>query len=41
MNFWRELKVGDKPSEILNTVIEVMSGSRDKYEYGLSGKPSC
>ena len=33
MNFWRDLPAGDKPPELLNMVIEVMSGSRDKYEY--------
>lgn len=33
MNFWRDLPAGDKPPEMLNMVIEVTSGSRDKYEY--------
>ncbi len=33
MNFWRDLPAGDKPPELLNMVIEVTSGSRDKYEY--------
>jgi inorganic pyrophosphatase len=33
MNLWREIPAGDKPPELLNMVIEVMSGSRDKYEY--------
>ena len=33
MNLWREIPAGDNPPEILNMVIEVMSGSRDKYEY--------
>jgi inorganic pyrophosphatase len=33
MNFWKSLPVGDKPPELLNMVIEVTSGSRDKYEY--------
>ncbi len=33
MNFWKEIPAGDKPPELLNMVIEVTSGSRDKYEY--------
>ena len=35
MNFWKDLPSGDKPPELLNMVIEVVSGSRDKYEYNL------
>jgi inorganic pyrophosphatase len=35
MNFWKDLPAGDKPPQILNMVIEVVSGSRDKYEYNL------
>lgn len=35
MNFWRDLPAGDKPPELLNIIIEVMSGSRDKYEYNI------
>jgi inorganic pyrophosphatase len=35
MNFWRDLPTGDKPPELLNMVIEVTSGSRDKYEYNI------
>ena len=35
MNFWRDLPAGDKPPELLNMVIEVASGSRDKYEYNI------
>ncbi len=33
MNLWREIPAGDNPPELLNMVVEVMSGSRDKYEY--------
>lgn len=33
MNFWKDLPAGEKPPELLNMVIEVTSGSRDKYEY--------
>jgi inorganic pyrophosphatase len=33
MNVWKDVPAGDKPPELLNAVIEVMSGSRDKYEY--------
>jgi len=35
MNFWKDIPAGDKPPELLNTVIEVVSGSRDKYEYNI------
>jgi inorganic pyrophosphatase len=35
MNFWRDLPAGDNPPELLNMVIEVTSGSRDKYEYSI------
>ena len=33
MDVWRDLPPGDEPPELLNAVIEVISGSRDKYEY--------
>jgi inorganic pyrophosphatase len=35
MNFWRDIPAGDNPPELLNMVIEVASGSRDKYEYAI------
>jgi inorganic pyrophosphatase len=35
MNFWRYIPAGDNPPELLNMVIEVASGSRDKYEYAI------
>ncbi len=35
MNFWRDIPAGDNPPGLLNMVIEVASGSRDKYEYGI------
>ncbi len=35
MNFWKDIPAGDKPPELLNMVIEVMSNSRDKYEYSI------
>lgn len=35
MNLWSDIPAGDKPPELLNMVIEVISGSRDKYEYNL------
>lgn len=35
MNFWRDVPAGDKPPKLLNMVIEVASGSRDKYEYNI------
>ena len=33
MNLWKDIPPGDEPPVILNAVIEVISGSRDKYEY--------
>ncbi len=33
MNLWKDIPPGDDPPVILNAVIEVISGSRDKYEY--------
>ena len=33
MNLWRGIPVGDDPPVLLNMVIEIKSGSRDKYEY--------
>jgi inorganic pyrophosphatase len=33
MNVWKDIPVGDKPTILLNMVIEVISGSKDKYEY--------
>lgn len=33
MNLWKDIPAGDKPPEIVNVVVEVISGSRDKYEY--------
>jgi inorganic pyrophosphatase len=33
MNVWKDIPTGDKPPILLNMVIEVVSGSRDKYEY--------
>ncbi len=33
MDFWKEIPLGEKPPKLLNAVIEVVSGSRDKYEY--------
>jgi len=33
MNLWQDIPVGDKPPSLVNVVIEVISGSRDKYEY--------
>ena len=33
MNLWRDIPPGDDPPETLNVVIEVVSRSRDKYEY--------
>lgn len=33
MNLWRDIPAGDKPPGLINVVVEVVSGSRDKYEY--------
>jgi inorganic pyrophosphatase len=33
MNVWKDIPAGDKPPLLLNMVIEVVTGSRDKYEY--------
>ena len=33
MDLWRSIPSGDDPPKILNAVIEVVSKSRDKYEY--------
>ena len=33
LNVWKDIPVGDKPPVLLNMVIEIRSGSRDKYEY--------
>jgi inorganic pyrophosphatase len=33
MNVWKDIPAGDKPPALLNMVIEVVTGSRDKYEY--------
>jgi len=33
VNYWRDVPLGEKPPELLNAVIEVVSGARDKYEY--------
>jgi inorganic pyrophosphatase len=35
VNLWKGIPAGDKPPELLNMIIEVMSGSRDKYEYNI------
>jgi inorganic pyrophosphatase len=33
VNLWRDIPPGDNPPEVVNAVIEVISRSRDKYEY--------
>ena len=33
MNYWKDIPLGEQPPKLLNAVIEVVSGSRDKYEY--------
>ncbi len=33
MNLWKDIPCGERPPEVVNMVVEVVSGSRDKYEY--------
>jgi inorganic pyrophosphatase len=33
LNYWKDIPLGENPPELLNAIIEVVSGSRDKYEY--------
>ncbi len=33
MNLWQRIPAGDKTLKLVNVVVEVISGSRDKYEY--------
>jgi inorganic pyrophosphatase len=33
MNLWKDIPVGDQPPILLNVIVEVVSGSRAKYEY--------
>lgn len=35
LNVWKEIPAGDKPPELLNMIVEVIMGSRDKYEYNV------
>ncbi|MEM7825307.1 MAG: inorganic diphosphatase [Candidatus Aenigmatarchaeota archaeon] len=35
MNILQKIPLGEKPPEIVNVVIECISGSRDKYEYNV------
>ncbi len=35
MNIWKDIPPGDSPPGLLNMVVEVIMGSRDKYEYNL------
>ncbi len=35
MNLWSDLPAGDNPPNTVNVIIEVISGSRDKYEYNI------
>jgi inorganic pyrophosphatase len=36
MNLWKDIPAGDKPPELLNMIIEVVGGSRDKYQYNIA-----
>ena len=33
MNLWKDIPAGEKPPKLINMVIEVATGMRDKYEY--------
>jgi inorganic pyrophosphatase len=33
LDLWKDVPLGEKSPKLLNVVIEVVSGSRDKYEY--------
>jgi len=35
VNIWKDIPSGDKPPELLNMIVEVIMGSRDKYEYNI------
>jgi len=35
MSLWRRIPTGDKPPDLVNVAVEVISGSRDKYEYNI------
>ncbi len=35
MKLWKNIPIGESPPEIVNAVIEVISFSRDKYEYSI------
>ena len=35
VNLWKDIPAGDKPPELMNVVIEVVMGSRDKFEYNI------
>jgi len=35
MSMWKDIPSGNKPPKLLNMVVEVVSGSRDKYEYNI------
>lgn len=35
MSIFHKIPIGEKPPEIVNVVIECISGSRDKYEYNI------
>jgi len=35
VSLWRDVPAGDRPPDVVNVVVEVISRSRDKYEYHL------
>jgi inorganic pyrophosphatase len=41
LNYWKDIPVGENPPKLLNAVIEVVSGSRDKYEYKSEWEAFC
>jgi inorganic pyrophosphatase len=33
INLWKDIETGPKPPEIINVIVEIPAGSRNKYEY--------
>jgi inorganic pyrophosphatase len=36
MNLWGDIPAGDNPPNVVNVIIEVVTGSRDKFEYDIN-----
>jgi inorganic pyrophosphatase len=33
INLWKDIETGSKPPEVINVIVEIPAGSRNKYEY--------